>query len=122
MSLASLFSVETHATRKAKMRRTKRSRTQQPAAAQAQPDLPGREQLLFTSPELQARVGQKHCDEAQLLPLLLAQGFQKNKNKDFKVLPPHVLTGPGVLWESAGHCPSTVAATGALLFVSLTNG
>jgi hypothetical protein len=57
------------------MRRTKRSRTQQPAAAQAQPDLPGREQLLFTSPELQTRLGQKYCDEAHLLPLLLAHGL-----------------------------------------------
>jgi hypothetical protein len=54
---------------------TKRSRTQQPDAAQAQPDLPGREQLLFTSPELQTRLGQKYCDEAQLLPLLLAHGL-----------------------------------------------
>jgi hypothetical protein len=54
---------------------TKRSRTQQHDAAQAQPDLPGREQLLFTSPEMQTRLGQKYCDEAQLLPLLLAQGF-----------------------------------------------
>jgi hypothetical protein len=54
---------------------TKRSRTQQHDVAQAQPDLPGREQLLFTSPEIQTRVGQKYCDEAQLLPLLLAQGL-----------------------------------------------
>jgi hypothetical protein len=54
---------------------TKRARTQQHDAAQAQPDLPGREQLLFTSPEMQARLGQKYCDEAQLLPLLLAQGL-----------------------------------------------
>jgi hypothetical protein len=54
---------------------TKRSRTQQHDAAQAQPDLPGREQLLFTSPEMQTRVGQKYCDEAHLLPLLLAQGL-----------------------------------------------
>ena len=53
----------------------KRSRTQQHDAAQAQPDLPGREQLLFTSPEMQTRLGQKYCDEAQLLPLLLAQGL-----------------------------------------------
>jgi hypothetical protein len=52
---------------------TKRSRTQQHDAAQAQPDLPGREQLLFTSPEMQTRLGQKYCDEAHLLPLLLAQ-------------------------------------------------
>jgi hypothetical protein len=54
---------------------TKRSRTQQPDAAQAQPDPPGREQLLFASPEMQTRVGQKYCDEAQLLPLLLAHGL-----------------------------------------------
>jgi hypothetical protein len=53
----------------------KRSRTQQHDAEIAQPDLPGREQLLFTSPEMQARLGQKYCDEAQLLPLLLAQGL-----------------------------------------------
>jgi hypothetical protein len=53
----------------------KRSRTQQHDAAQTEPDLPGREQLLFTSPEMQSRVGQKYCDEAQLLPLLLAQGL-----------------------------------------------
>jgi hypothetical protein len=37
--------------------------------------LPGREQLLFTSPEMQTRLGQKYCDEAQLLPLLLACGL-----------------------------------------------
>jgi hypothetical protein len=54
---------------------TKRSRTQQPDAAQAAPDLPGREQLLFTSSELQTRLGQKYCDEAQLVPLLLAHGL-----------------------------------------------
>jgi hypothetical protein len=53
----------------------KRSRNQQPEAAQAQPDLPGREQLLFTRPEMQTRLGQKYCDEAQLLPLLLAHGL-----------------------------------------------
>jgi hypothetical protein len=54
---------------------TKRCRTQQHDAAQAEPDLPGREQLLFTSPKMQTRLGQKYCDEAQLLPLLLAQGL-----------------------------------------------
>jgi hypothetical protein len=53
----------------------KRARTQQHDAAQAQHDLPGREQLLFTSPEMQTRLRQKYCDEAQLLPLLLAQGL-----------------------------------------------
>jgi hypothetical protein len=59
----------------AKMSQAKRCRTQQHGAAQAEPDFPGREQLLFTSPEMQTRVGQKYCDEAQLLPLLLAQGL-----------------------------------------------
>jgi hypothetical protein len=54
---------------------TKRCRTQQHDADHAHPDLPGREQLLFTSPEMQTRVGQKYCDEAHLLPLLLAQGL-----------------------------------------------
>jgi hypothetical protein len=53
----------------------KRSRTQQHDAAQAQPDLPGREQLLFASTEMQTRLGQKYCDEAHLLPLLLAHGL-----------------------------------------------
>jgi hypothetical protein len=53
----------------------KRPRTHQHDAAQAQPDLPGHEQLLFTSPEMQTRLGQKYCDEAQLLPLLLSQGL-----------------------------------------------
>jgi hypothetical protein len=38
-------------------------------------DPSGREQLHLTSSELQARVGQKFCDEAELLPLLLAHGF-----------------------------------------------
>jgi hypothetical protein len=41
----------------------------------AEPDLPGREQLLFTTPEIQTRLGQKYCDEAHLLPLLLAHGL-----------------------------------------------
>jgi hypothetical protein len=63
-------------TRAAKMRQgMKRSRAQQHDAAQAQPDLRGREQLLFTSPEMQTRLGQKYCDEAQLLSLLLAHGL-----------------------------------------------
>jgi hypothetical protein len=53
----------------------KRSRTQHHDAAQAQHDLPGREQLLFTSPEMQTRLGQKYCDAAHLLPLLLSQGL-----------------------------------------------
>jgi hypothetical protein len=53
----------------------KRSRTQQHDAAHAQPDRPGREPLLIPSTEMQTRLGQKYCDEAQLLPLLLAHGL-----------------------------------------------
>jgi hypothetical protein len=41
---------------------TKRSRTEQHDAGQAEPDLPGREQLLFTGFEMQTHVGQKYCD------------------------------------------------------------
>jgi hypothetical protein len=57
---------------------TKRSRSQQQDAGhaepdlQAEPDLPGREQLTFVSDELQTRLGQKYCDEADLLQLMLA--------------------------------------------------
>jgi hypothetical protein len=55
---------------------TKRARTDQPGAvATAQAMLPGRDQLFLTSPELQARHGKKYCDEAELLPLLLAHGL-----------------------------------------------
>jgi hypothetical protein len=36
---------------------------------------PGRDQLLLTSPELQTRLGQKFCDETEILPLLLAHGL-----------------------------------------------
>jgi hypothetical protein len=35
-------------------------------------NLPGREQLLLTSPDLQTRLGRKFVDECELLPLLLA--------------------------------------------------
>jgi hypothetical protein len=35
--------------------------------------LPGREQLLLTSPEMQSRLGRKFIDDTELLPLLLAQ-------------------------------------------------
>jgi hypothetical protein len=38
-------------------------------------NLPGREQLLLSSPELQTRLGRKYCDETELLPLLLSHGF-----------------------------------------------
>jgi hypothetical protein len=53
----------------------KRARTQQQDGAGASDNLPGREQLLLTSPELQTRLGRKYCDEAEVLPLLLAHGF-----------------------------------------------
>jgi hypothetical protein len=32
--------------------------------------LPGRDQLLLKSPELQSRLGKRYCDESELLPLL----------------------------------------------------
>jgi hypothetical protein len=35
----------------------------------------GHDELLIASPELQSRLGQKYCDEAGLLPLLLAHGI-----------------------------------------------
>jgi hypothetical protein len=54
---------------------TKRARTQQQDGAGASDNLPGREQLLLSSPELQTRLGRKYCDETELLPLLLAHGF-----------------------------------------------
>jgi hypothetical protein len=55
---------------------TKRARNDHPeAAATAQAQLPGRDQLLLTSPALQARHGKKYCGEAELLPLLLAHGL-----------------------------------------------
>jgi hypothetical protein len=54
---------------------TKRARTDQPQHGPAV-DLPiGREQLLLVSPELQSRCGKRYCNEAELLPLLLSQGF-----------------------------------------------
>ena len=53
----------------------KRARTQQQDGAGASGNLPGREQLLLSSPELQTRLGRKYCDEAEMLPLLLAHGF-----------------------------------------------
>jgi hypothetical protein len=41
----------------------------------SQANLPGRTQLLVKSSELQAQLGQKYCDEAELLTLLLARGL-----------------------------------------------
>jgi hypothetical protein len=37
--------------------------------------LPGRDQLLLKSPELQSRLGRRYCDELELLPLLLSHGL-----------------------------------------------
>jgi hypothetical protein len=54
---------------------SKRARTEQPDGAGAPTNLTGRDQLLLTSPELQTRLGHKFCDEAELLPLLLAHGL-----------------------------------------------
>jgi hypothetical protein len=53
----------------------KRLRIDQPDAAPAQAQLPGRDQLLLKSPELQSRLGQRYCDESELLPLLLSHGL-----------------------------------------------
>jgi hypothetical protein len=55
---------------------TKRARTQdQQDGAGARFDLPGRDQLLLTFPEMQTRLGRKFVDETELLPLLLAHGL-----------------------------------------------
>jgi hypothetical protein len=53
----------------------KRARTQQQDRAGASDNLPGHEQLLLASPELQTWLGRKYCDETELLPLLLAHGL-----------------------------------------------
>jgi hypothetical protein len=54
---------------------TKRARTQQQDGVGALDNLPGREQLLLSNPELQTRLGRKYCDETELLSLLLSHGF-----------------------------------------------
>jgi hypothetical protein len=54
----------------------KRARTQgQQDGVGAGSDLPGRDQLLLTSPEMQTRLGRKFVDETELLSLLLAHGL-----------------------------------------------
>jgi hypothetical protein len=53
----------------------KRARTEQQDGAGGADNLPGREQLLLTSPELQTRVGLRFVDETELVPLLLAHGL-----------------------------------------------
>jgi hypothetical protein len=56
--------------------RMKRARTpDQQAGVGAGSDLPGRDQILLTSPEMQTRLGRKFVDETELLPLLLAHGL-----------------------------------------------
>jgi hypothetical protein len=54
---------------------TKRARTEHQDGAGGADNLPGREQLLLTCPELQTRVGRKFVDETELLSLLLAHGL-----------------------------------------------
>jgi hypothetical protein len=65
----------------------KRARTQQQDGALDH--LPGREQLLIASPEMQTRLGRKYCDdEADLLPLLIAHGFVRRvRTIDVQVRP-----------------------------------
>jgi hypothetical protein len=55
--------------------RAKRLRTHQPGAAPAQARLPGRDQLLLKSPELQSRLGLRYCDESELFPEWLSHGL-----------------------------------------------
>jgi hypothetical protein len=54
---------------------SKRARTQQQDDTGDLDVEPGRAQLLFTSPELQTRLGRKFVDESELLPLLLSHGL-----------------------------------------------
>jgi hypothetical protein len=53
----------------------KRARTEHQDGAGGADNLPGREQLLLTCPELQTRVGVRFVDETELVPLLLAHGL-----------------------------------------------
>jgi hypothetical protein len=53
----------------------KRARTQPKDGTDTLVNTPGRDQLLLTSPELLTRLGQKFCDETEILPLLLAHGL-----------------------------------------------
>jgi hypothetical protein len=51
-------------------------------------DLPGRDQLLLTSPELQTRLGRKFIDDSELLPLMLAHGFiRRVRTIDIQIRP-----------------------------------
>jgi hypothetical protein len=64
---------------------SKLARTEEPADLNQAENL-GRPQLLVTSPELQARIGKKFCDETELLPLMLAQSLvhHRARNKGTK--------------------------------------
>ena len=53
----------------------KRARTQQQDGEGAVDSLPGREQLMLSSPELQTKLGRKYCDETELLSLLISHGL-----------------------------------------------
>jgi hypothetical protein len=53
----------------------KRARTEDQDGAGGADNLPGRDQLQLTCPELQTRLGLRFVDETQLLPLLLAHGL-----------------------------------------------
>jgi hypothetical protein len=53
----------------------KRTRTEQPDNTQVHDLATGQNELLIACPEMQTRLGQKYCDEAGLLPLLLAHGI-----------------------------------------------
>jgi hypothetical protein len=54
---------------------TKRTRTEQPDNTQTDTQATGHDELLIACPELQTRVGQKYCDEAGLLRLLLTHSI-----------------------------------------------
>ena len=70
------------------MKGGKRARTASQDEAGAAESLPGREQLLLTSPELQTRLGRKYCDEIELLPLLIAHGLiRRVRTIDIEVRP-----------------------------------
>ena len=55
----------------------KRARTNEPSAPANQAAQPsqGRPQLLLVKTELQSWLGKKYCDEADLIPLLLAHSI-----------------------------------------------
>jgi hypothetical protein len=99
----------------------KRARTQQQHGAGASDNLPGREQLLLSSPELQTRMGRKYCDETELLPLLLAHGLIRRVRTiqmqvrplggdSFKITLDASLPSVGEAKAEIAHCQGTSAA------------